>query len=173
MSGKRIWVWVVLIAAVAAAGCGKKREAQRRSLAGEALAEKLVEHAAGGKAKVDIAGDRVTIKSQEGEFVVQGGENAKLPDNFPADVPVVKGAKIRQTISAGRGQSVVLDCSDTADAIADFYGRAMQDGGWKEEMTMRQEALTMLGYSKEQRHASIMINDSGKERMVTLTVSAR
>jgi hypothetical protein len=162
---------VGLVVVLIAAGCGRKRGEAKRSIMGEAIAEKMAEAASGGKAKGDMSGDKVTIKGEDGEFVMAGSSDGKLPDDFPKDVPVYEGAKIRQTISAGKGKSVTMSTKAAASAIADFYAKAMKDGGWKEEMTMRQETMTMLSYSKEDRQTSVMVNDSGDERMVTLTVA--
>lgn len=62
---KRVLVWVILFTLVlTATGCGAKKKAE------EALAEKIFEKAT--DSKIDIKGDKITIKDEQGQEVTFG-----------------------------------------------------------------------------------------------------
>jgi hypothetical protein len=168
--GTAVLVLGIATGMVLCSGCGRKAN---RSVAGEAMAEKLMEKAMGGGAKVDIKGEQVHVKTKDGEMLVGGTEGLKVPDSFPKDVPVYKGAKVVQSFSRPDGQTLMLQTSDSGETIMDFYSKEMKSGGWSEEMAMRQEKGGMLAYKKEERIVNLVVSDTDDEgRMIHLNVAS-
>jgi hypothetical protein len=76
-------------------------------------------------------GDSKTVK------IPGGGEASvsnKLPDNFPKDFPVYKGAKVQGSYTGKNegvsGTAVTWETSDSIDKVKDFYSNAFQSGAW-------------------------------------------
>ena len=160
--------WLMLVAAVALVcfGCGRRK-------AEEALAEKIVENAiegaSGGETDVDLSGDTVTVKSKEGTMVMSGGGNVSLPDKFPKDVPVYKGAKVITSMSAKDGMSVTLQTADPLAKVGEFYKSRMDAQGWESETSLNTGNQTILGFKKESRSASVIMMAS-KEGGTTISL---
>lgn len=83
-----IWILIVLLAA-SLAGCGAKEKLDEK--AGEALAEKVIEEAGGGD--VDIDGDKVVIKGEDGAEAVFG-ETEWPTSDLAKSIPEFKGGKV-------------------------------------------------------------------------------
>jgi len=66
---KKGLIWIILLVSILAlAGCGSKEALEEK--AGEALAEKIIGDAIGGN--IDVDGDKVTIKGEDGQEVTFG-----------------------------------------------------------------------------------------------------
>jgi hypothetical protein len=150
------------------AGCGRKASQS----AGERIAEGLMKAATGGKADVDLSGDKVTVKTKDGEMKFAGSGNLKVPDTFPKDIPLYKDARVAQTYSSGGNMSLALSSSDAAEAILDFYSKEMPSQGWAEETSVRHEKGGMGAYKKEKRQVTVSVNDTGSDRLIHLLVAA-
>lgn len=75
---------LVFVMILSLAGCGTKEKLEEK--AGEAVAEKILEESSGGKADVDIDGDKMTIKGKNGEKLTVGGTEwpkSELVKNIP------------------------------------------------------------------------------------------
>jgi hypothetical protein len=76
------------------------------------------------------------IKSEGGpDTNVSFGSNAKLPENFPSDVPVFTPSSVLTSYSSKEGgktnYSVTLTTKNTTvDAIVDFYRTQLASNGW-------------------------------------------
>lgn len=148
-------------------GCGKK--------ASEKMAEKMIESAAekdGVKADVSISDNTVTMRTKDGTAVYAGGENVKIPDNFPKDVYIYEGAKVISAVSVPNGFSLMLQTKDAADKVASKLKDKIVSQGWTEEMTMTQSGMIMLGYKKENRSAIINITPDKDITQIAITVAS-
>ena len=76
-------------------------------------------------------GDSKTVKIPGGGEVSVSG---KLPDNFPKDFPVYKGAKVQGSYTGKNegvsGTVVTWETGDSIDKVKDFYDKAFQSGAW-------------------------------------------
>lgn len=65
---------------------------------------------------------------------VEVGAGARIPADFPADVPAYPGATVisSATMSDGdsRGASLMLSTADAADKVAGWYEERLGAGGW-------------------------------------------
>lgn len=61
----------------------------------------------------------------------------KVPDSFPKDFPVYKGAKVVGSISTTtqgvKGTLVTWETGDSLDKVKDFYNQEFKDGPWKSD----------------------------------------
>jgi len=140
--------------ALALAGC--------RQSAGESLAEAALEKATGHKVDVDEDGGSVTIKTDEGEMKIHGGDNATLPANFPKDVYLPAGYAVESVMEVNRTQLIALKApGEVARLYADARA-AMEKQGWKQTMAMQGSASDgLLAYEKDGRKATVSFNGEG------------
>lgn len=95
-------------------------------------AEKAVQGASGGA--VNVSGDKVTIKGKDGSTATFA-EGAKLPDDFPADIPMFKGGTVTGVVTNqtpdGKGFLVGTKYKDPVADVLDFYTNELKSGDWK------------------------------------------
>lgn len=93
------------------AGCGAKEKAE------EKLTEKVIEEAGGGD--VDIDGDKVTIKGEDGEELVVGSTEWPTSD-LAKSIPEFKEGKITAVLDSEDSILVTLESVKVEDATAYF-----------------------------------------------------
>jgi len=134
-----------------------------------------------GKVTVEETGkageSAVTVKGNNGETLTINSSGAKLPDDYPKDVPVASGAKVVMAASVNNannnGSNLVLESTDSLDKLLEFYKKGLADNGWKVEATISQEKMTMLTASKDKRALSVHIQEQEGKSTVTQTVGTR
>ncbi len=150
------------LAIIALPGCRKSQES---------MADTAIERASGGKVKVSREGDRMTIKTEQGEMAVQNGEALPLPRDFPDDVYLPKGYRINSVMDMGDAQVLSLQASGKVSALFDTAREAMDKQGWKQTMSMQNSTETaMLAYEKGGRAAVLSFNSNRGEPGVTMSV---
>jgi len=155
---------ITMVSCLMLAGCKK---------AGEKAAEKAIEAGMakeGMNADVDVSGEKITIKSNDGTSVVTSGKGAALPENFPKDVYVYEGATIIAAISVPDGFNLVMESSDSADKVLGTIKGKMTGFGWKEETMIKQGENSMVGYKKGERTAMVNVL-AEKKTQITLTAT--
>ncbi|MBS3908319.1 MAG: hypothetical protein KGZ93_01585 [Actinobacteria bacterium] len=160
---------VALMLAAVAAGCGGVSEK-----VGQKAAEKLIEEGTGGK--VDIKGDNVTIKTKEGDAEVSIGSK-KLPDGFPKDFPVYKGAELEGAMSTKQGGQtsmiVTFTSKDDFAKVVEFYKDKEQLGGYDVASTLDFNEAFTLGLKKGETDAgSVMIGKNDNDTSIVITLVA-
>lgn len=160
-------------AAVAAAGlvalgggCGKK--ASEKSA--EKMAEMAIQAQTGGKANVDINGEKVSIQSKEGSMDFSAGGDATIPEDFPADVYVDRGAKVLMSMRNPTGFVLNLQTSEAVEVVAQTYRREMGGQGWAEEGDINMGGQRVLMFKKDDRRASVSVarQDDATQVMLSL-----
>lgn len=168
---------VVLIAAsLALGGCGKKSDETRARTAQEKAMEKSIEKSSGDKANVDLSKEKMTFQTKEGGKVeiATGEAGVKVPDDFPKDVLVYKGAKVDSSVKSPEGMQVMLSTADPADKVAEAYKTEMTKSGWTEKTSMAMAEMTMLEYTKDQRTATVnVMKGDGKGAKVMLVLTKK
>src|SRR5262245_41566617 len=79
-----------------AAGCGKIAEKIQEKVVEKAV-EKTIEAKSGGEVKVDIHDKSFSGTVKRGKEVTGIGSAATMPDDFPKQVPVYPGAKLKMS----------------------------------------------------------------------------
>jgi len=159
---------VLLVAALALVGCGRKG-AER---AVEKMAERSITDSGGRNAKVDIAEDSMTIETDEGTLKIAGGDAAKLPASFPKDVLVYKGAKLQTVMEVPQGYTLMLQTGDAVSKVQEAYQTKMTSEGWSKEMAMDMGAQKMLVFKKGERTVSVVLSsEDDSATQIAMTVA--
>lgn len=142
---------------------------------GEKASEKIIEKSTGGK--VDINGGNVKIKSKDGKGELNVGSQ-KLPDSFPKDFPVYKGAKVEGSMtSTENGKTtmiVTLSTTDKYSAVADYYKSSLPNSGYTVASTMDVgQAITFGLKQGDEDVGGVVIADSDGKIGITITLTKK
>ncbi len=177
----------MMVALIAGAGCGKAKD----KLAEVAL-EKMAQ--SGGNVDVQVKDGQVvgitskkdgenvsvTMSKDSGNVQISNGtggsmtmgDSAKVPDNFPKDIPIYTGLKIGMSSNdPAEGTFLVQGTTpDALDTVAAFYAKAMKDGAWTETLSMKQADMSSLAYEKGTLVVQYMLSkaDTGSTVMITV-----
>jgi hypothetical protein len=190
---------ILLAVAVAFSGCGGEKAGQK--VAEKAMEKALSQD--GKKVDVDLGKDgqslsmkvqgaeaesesmdmnvsgdgkdsTMTIQTADGAMVMTTGANAKLPDDFPKDIPQYPGMKLDMVHAMGEAVSVQATTSDALDKVGAFYKKECVAQGWTEQMSMSQpgeEAMQMLTFEKSGRTLSLVASKEGDTVRISLTTA--
>ena len=161
------WVPVAVCAAILMTGCGRKIE----KAAHEKIIEKALEQQTGAKVKVDLDKETLSFKTEKGEFTASSGKSAKVPDTFPSDVLVYKGATVGMASESPDNYALTLMTKDDAAKVVETYKKEMTSKGWTQQQALDMGGQTMLAYEKDGRAASVMVGGEKGETQVILTVT--
>lgn len=103
MKKKPVVLLVILLVCFLLTGCGVKEKIEQK--VGEKLVEKVVEKAVGDEnTKVDIDGEKITVKGKDGESFTIG--SSEWPDIDY--IPEFKKGKIISTTNDGEGNAMII-----------------------------------------------------------------
>ena len=93
---------------------------------------------------------------------------AQLPDDFPKEVPVFKGAAVAQVQDlANNAHNVIFNVAAALGDISDFYQRTLTSAGWKVTQEFHRSNHAFMTFEKGQMIANVTIadnpNDPGKQ----------
>jgi hypothetical protein len=174
-------------------GCGKAAQTVTEKVAQKAIEKSIAKD--GGKADVkfdsksgtvqvkgkDASGNAYEVKSGGDKNTVnfkqtgpdgmemQIGENAKLPADFPKDVPVLDGLQLQMVQSSTEKKTFVVQGNSTTPIAkaAAFYKEKIAAQGWKELTTMNAGEMQTMQYEKDQRTLSVMLMKDGENTNVS------
>ncbi len=88
-----------------------------------------------------------------------GTEAAKLPEDFPSDVPIFKGATVSAVQKLGGGaHNVIFSTNEGTPAeIFDFYKQDLTPKGYKVEQEYQTEHQSFLSFRKGQLITNVVI----------------
>ncbi|MFA5636016.1 MAG: DUF6591 domain-containing protein [Anaerovoracaceae bacterium] len=113
---KKVAIWILLVLLVLSfVGCGVKEKIGEK--AGEALAEKILEES--GAEDVDIDGDTITIKGEDGEEMVFGQTEWPSSD-LAKSIPEFKDGKIVTVMEMNDSILIGMEEVDAKDAAKYF-----------------------------------------------------
>ena len=109
----------------------------------------------------------VTVTGKDGKTATVDFNQGKIPNDYPKDVPVYSGKVVMaQSFSEKNARNLMLESSDTADKIAEFYKKELERSGWKTETTVATTGMNMIGANKGAKQIMIQITDSGEKRSI-------
>lgn len=109
MKNISVLLLVLALACTVITGCGAKEKA------GEKIAEKILEQ--GGVEDVDIDGDKITVKVEDGQKVTVGG--SEWPDSeLVKNIPEFKHGKIAGIVETSDYLVITFEEVSEADAVA-------------------------------------------------------
>ena len=127
-----------------------------------------------GEVKVDRGSGQVTYegKTKEGTVSVTASKaGVALPDGFPKDVPIYKGAVVQVASTQGKTMMVHLSVdAPVADALK-FYQDQLKEQGWEISATTNMGDTSMIQAKKGERQCSALVVKQDKGAMVQLSVT--
>lgn len=144
-------------------GCGKDSN--------EKAVEKMIEKNTGNKADVDLEKGKMTVKTEEGEMVINAEGAVKLPRDFPKDVFVIKNAEVKMTMDMPQGKTVSLVTDEDMAAVYSKYQQEMKSNGWTEQMAMNMGEGASLVYEKGDRMTHITISRDDEQTVINLVLA--
>jgi hypothetical protein len=148
----------VALSAILAVGCGKSSTYKTPE----------------GQVTVDKKGGQVTFEgsSKDGTVKVTANESGvALPDNFPKDIPIYKGAVIKISSTQGKTMLAHMTVPGSVADVLKYYQDQLKDQGWTIESTMNLGEGSMIAAKKAARQCSAMVLKQDKETLVQLTVT--
>lgn len=152
---------LALIVLSSVAGCDKIAEKL-----GHKVAEKAIEGASGGDVKVDSSKGGVTITGKDGT-VVTGGTNSKVPDGWPATVPIYPGAAVASAMTTPTAKSVTLSTKDPKTKVVDFYKKSGL--GLESEMDLGPQHI--LNFKHGTGSVAVILGGVEGQTSITVTIT--
>ena len=147
-----------VVALVLLAGCQR---------AADGLAEGAIERASNGEVELERDGDKVTLKTEQGQMTMQAGESLPLPANFPKDVYLPDDYAVNSVMDLEGVNVLSLRAPGKVPALFADARAAMARQGWKETMAMQHSVdNALLAFEKEQRAATLSFNDDSEDGVV-------
>lgn len=117
-------------------------------------------------------GDEVTIKSKDGNVTSVAGENVKLPDDFPKDIPLPEGIELKMAMNGDNNMFIVMgEVKGSYKGIATTMRSELDDNGWKEVIAMSEESSTGALMKKDNRALNYGITNNNGSIEVNITVN--
>jgi hypothetical protein len=124
---------------------------------------------------VDTKSNTVTV-NKDGESV-SIGENAKLPDDFPSDVPIYEPSDVVASLKNGENSySATLLSSDSISKVTEYYTAELPKNGWQtsdDTSSLTLENSTISTYKKDNRTLGVIVatDPSSNKTSITLSVT--
>lgn len=137
----------------------------------EKLAEKAIENSTGGDASLSSSSGGMAVDDGKGNKATYG-EAAKLPDNWPDDVPAYPGGKLATAMSAPQMTTGSFTTSDSAEKVIAFYKGKLT--AWKKVSELDQGPTSkILTVAKDKKQCTVMARSGGgiEGTMATVTIS--
>jgi len=181
-------------------GCGKAKQAVTDKVT-ETVIEKSIAKD-GGKAdvKVDSKSGTVQMKGTDASgnayemktggdgkdsfqfkqtdpdgTVTQVGAGAKLPADFPKDIPLPDGFQVQMTQASAEKKGHVVQGASASpiDKVAAFYKEKTAAQGWKELNTMNAGEMQTFQYEKDDRELSVMLMKQDAQTTVSIQTGTK
>jgi hypothetical protein len=149
-------------------GCGQSKEEQ----AAEKIVEKIIEKNSPG-AEVNFIKGNMNIKTEAGEMSININDSAKLPDNFPKDVFVMKGAEVKMTMDIPLGMSASFLSKEDMGSVFTKYQNEMNSKGWEQKLSMNLGEGATLVYEKDERIANITMAKEQEGTIINLVINKK
>jgi len=100
-----------------------------------------------------------------------GDKSLGLPDAFPKDVPILKGATLKATVSQGDRMIVQLHTTSSIREAENFYVAAFKKEGWTIAEPSNSGDMTIVSAKKGNMLCSVTIASEGKGTLIRLAIS--
>lgn len=127
-----------------------------------------------GNVKVEQKGDtaKVEVTTKEGKATMTASDKGvAIPDTFPKDVPIPKGAVPKLTMSQGKAEMLHLQVPGTVADVVKAYQESLKGEGWEIESTMNMGEASMLQAKKASRQCAAMVMKDDAGTLIQLTVT--
>jgi cytochrome c-type biogenesis protein CcmE len=163
---------IVIICALAIVGFAVQKVAGNKMA--EKSAEKYIEMATGGNAKVDIDDDKATLEMETEEGTVMISQDGSLPEDFPEDVQIYENGDVTAYVSMDseeiKGFNVSFSTEDTKEEVESYYKEVLVDNGWEITTTVSSDVYVSLGAEKDTRTLALTVTTDDEETIGVITV---
>ncbi|GGJ96059.1 hypothetical protein [Luteimonas terricola] len=149
----------LLIAGLVATATGCQRAA-------DAAAEAAIERASGHQVEVDRDGNRMRVRTAEGEVSIATGNGVALPADFPDDLFLPPSYGVSSVMDIGGARLLSLESDGSVSSMFDAARAAMEGSGWTQTLAMQQADSAMLGFSHGEREATYTFTRRGGEQLM-------
>lgn len=137
---KILSLMLVIMLVMSLAGCGVKAKLEQK--AGEAIAEKMIEGAGEGKVDLDLDGDKVVIKGEDGEKMTFG--STEWPKSKLANsIPEFKKGNIVSVMEID--DSLFISFEEVSEKNFEEYMAKIKNDFTEESYEMKQEGSMVYG----------------------------
>ncbi len=139
----------------------------------DSIAGGILSKATGGKVDVSTDSGKVSFKDNKTGNTVAFGEDLKLPDDFPSDVPIYGGAKVTAvtTNKQEKSANVTLTSTDAKDKVMKWYEDKMKADGWEEKNSSTINEVEFREYTKGQVKIAVSVWPNDDKQSTFITVS--
>jgi hypothetical protein len=148
-----------LLAVLLVLGCGCGRKETYRTKEGEV--------------KIDQKAGQTTLEAntKDGKVKLSAGESGvALPEGFPKDVPIYKGATVQMAMAQGKQMVVHLQVAASPAEGVKYYQDGLKGNGWEIEATMNMGEMAMVHAKKAQRKCMVTVHKQEKGTLVQIAV---
>ena len=160
MKKKLVLILVVLLT-VSLIGCGAKEKLEEKAI--EAVAEKVIEKAGGGD--VDIDGDKVTVKGEDGEEATFGSTDWPTSE-LAKNIPEFKGGKIVSVMEAS--DSLIISIEEASKKDFDEYFNEIKKIYTNQSYDMKTEDGITYGASDDKGYGVTIIYGADETLNISL-----
>lgn len=176
---------ICFLAAIFLSGCNKEEPAAQHDAAMDSAAsakvaekaiEKAIETQTGNDTQVHVGQGEVDIQSSDGSLSVSKAGKARIPEGFPADVPILPGAHVVMASREQQNFTISLQSDLAAEKAAQEYHTLMIADGWQRNVNHQAHTVFMMGYDKGERHINLNIfadAKSGKTQIALIVVAKK
>ena len=108
-------------------------------------------------------------ESEDTAFVEEKGVK-DLPDDFP----IYEGAQVSESsvseVNSGLGLSVILETSDLAVEVFDFYKQELNNSGWSIENVLEEGNSYTLSFNKNEITGFLGVTRAGDKTIISVTM---
>ena len=94
-----------------------------------------------------------------------------LPDEFPKDVPVLRGATLKASITQGDKMVVHLASTSSVSDAANFYDAELRNHGWKIESVSRSNDIYTVSAKKQNTLCGVTVSREAKGTLIRMSIS--
>lgn len=110
------------------------------------------------------------LTNKEGTVKIATGKEAKIPDDFPDDVPLFPGFKPDMVQSLPNGTIALAGSVQVSiPAVKMHYDRAARAQGWTETGSIAEQHVASLSYTKDDRMLQVTATPDVAGTMISLT----
>ena len=100
-----------------------------------------------------------------------GNKSVALPDEFPKDVPLLKNATLKASVSTGDRMIVQLHTASSIREAENFYLTALKNEGWTVAEPSNSGDMTIVSAKKGNTLCSVTIASEAKGTLIRLAIS--
>lgn len=158
---------ICLFVSVLMVGCSCSEKSEEK--VAEKIAEKIIAAKTGENADVEVDKEGMRIKTKDGEMALTSGKSAKMPDNFPKDIPMYKDSVLDMAMEVPEGYTLSYTTKDDMAKVSEWYLIEMVNQGWTKEASMDMADQKMLVFKKGERGANFVIAPDNDQTRISLT----